>query len=183
MKIKPKTHEHKKIQNEYPSIPQMSCYGISKIICDLKDFFFFSVSTDIDIIYCVERVHDTVGQANPSSDFLVRLTNVIQYTAKVCKTLGDLDVLATCMNTLDCIIQQVSKLLDPGFRPEDLQSQRLRLLMQHFESQHQDLQQFHEKYSIISKNKVSDLYVANICSTTTLINNCASYPVLASTEK
>lgn len=55
----------------------------------------------------IERVDNTVGQAN-SSDFLIRPTIVMHYSAEVCETFGDLDILTTCMNRLNCVIQQTS---------------------------------------------------------------------------
>ncbi|KAG0717476.1 Ankyrin-2 [Chionoecetes opilio] len=53
----------------------------------------------------------------------------------------------------------------------DLKSQRLCLLVQRLESHHQDLQRLSKDYCIIGKNKISDLGVADGCSTITLIYN------------
>lgn len=55
----------------------------------------------------IERVDNTVGQAN-SSDFLIRPTIVMHYATEVCETFGDLDILTTCMNRLNCVIQETS---------------------------------------------------------------------------
>ncbi|KAG0715542.1 hypothetical protein GWK47_011722 [Chionoecetes opilio] len=51
------------------------------------------------------------------------------------------------------------------------------------ESHHQDLQRLSKVYCIIGKNKISDLGVADGCSTITLIYNLVQYPVHTSVEK
>lgn len=64
-------------------------------------------------------------------------------------------------------------MLKPNSGLGDLQFQRRCLLMQHFESQHQDLRRFCDQYSIISKHNESDHDAINRCSTTTLSKNSA----------
>lgn len=76
-----------------------------------------------------------------------------------------------------------SKWPDLGFGPGDRKSQWLCFLLQHFESNHQDLQQCSNKYSIISKNKVRNTDVIDRCSTKSLISNFAQCLVHASVDK
>lgn len=76
----------------------------------------------------VERVHNKVGQANPSSDFLVKPIFVLHYAAKVCEVL----VTSVCSPyawTDWTMFQQASKYLDLGFGPGGLQSHWLHLPM------------------------------------------------------
>lgn len=73
-----------------------------------------------------------------------------------------LDIPTTHLNRLNCVIQQASKWLELGFGP-DLQSQCLCLLMQH-----QNLQWFHEKYSIISKTRSVTLAMTENCQLVTV---------------
>lgn len=80
-----------------------------------------------------------MGQANLTSDFPVKPTNVCNSLQNDVKTLVNLDILTTSMKKLTCVIQHASKRLDLGFDQGDLQSKRFRLLMQHFESQPQDI--------------------------------------------
>ncbi|KAG0693850.1 Replication factor C subunit 3 [Chionoecetes opilio] len=64
--------------------------------------------------------------------------------------------------------------------------ERLRIEHQNFtrlESHHQDLQRLSKDYCIIGKNKISDLGVADGCSSITLIYNLVQYPVHTSLEK
>ena len=76
----------------------------------------------------VELVHYVVGQANPPCDSLSRPTIVMHYTTKVCEIFQDLNVLATRMDGLYCLIQHASKHLDLG--SGNLKCQGLHLLVQ-----------------------------------------------------
>lgn len=69
-----------------------------------------------------ERVHNSVGQVNPSSDILVRPIIVIHYATQVCETFGDLHILITEMDRLICVMKKVSKWLNLGFDPGNLSS-------------------------------------------------------------
>ncbi len=55
--------------------------------------------------------------------------------------------------------------------------------MQCLEGHEQDIQRFREQYTIIGKNKVSDLGITDRCPTITLIYDFAQYPVHASVEE
>lgn len=81
----------------------------------------------------------TLDQPSPASDFLVRPVIVKNYSTQVCEAFGDPDTFTTYMDRLNCVIQEASKCLGLDFGQGDLQSQRLYLLMQHFESYHQNL--------------------------------------------
>ena len=50
-------------------------------------------------------------------------------------------------------------------------------------SHHQNLQWLSEEYCIVSKIKISDLGIADSCSTVTLVHNSAQYPVHTCIEK
>lgn len=53
----------------------------------------------------VEQVYNSVGKADPRSDFLARFTNYVQCTTKVFKNLGHINVLTPGMNRQNFDIQ------------------------------------------------------------------------------
>lgn len=74
------------------------------------------------------------------------------------------------MNRLYCVFQQASKNLTLFLAQK---SARFRIIGQCHESHRQNLQRLSENYCFIDKSKITDLDIANRCSTMTMGHNFA----------
>lgn len=113
---------------------------------------------------------------------MTRTPIVFNYTTKVREILQDIDVFATLVNRLHCVIRKAFRYLDLDLGPGELKSQGLRLIVQNLESQHQDLKRLGKDYYIIDKNKVRDPTVADGSPTMNVFNNSAQYPAHINVE-